>query len=289
MDIDLGGGKKGFRSVSKISRIMEEVITEMPGSLLCPYPVSTTTIPTTTTTTVPTTIDPNSTSTKTPKSTTTKKPKSTTTPPPVYEDLPCLPFQTCGEVDQYLKMPRGDRFFSFYDPVYSDACKCYSNRMQDNFRLGKYKYGGIHYGLPLPNTPKDYRRAPFQAVIDPVLKDCLQFYFDMDTSCAVFIMESCPQADPLVSGLDIVGINVFALGSRDTMSSEALPFGAWKGVDESVGNCGNLINDKAPKAREQVYSESHHFDGCSAIFNYRDEVFGMQEDGGVHCIHDKIY
>ncbi len=155
--------------------------------------------------------------------------------------------------------------------------------MEDNFRLGKYKYGGIHYGLPVPNTPKEYRRAPFQAVVDPVLKDCLQFYFDMDTGCAVFIMESCSGGDPIVSGLDILGINVFALGSRDPKGNEALPFGMWEGVDESVGNCGDLINDKAPKAREQVYSVTHQNDGCRAILNYHGAVFGMPEDrGGYH-------
>lgn len=278
MDIETGT-EKGFRSVAKISKIMQEVITKFPDSLLCKYPVSTTTVPTTTVQTTITTGDPNSTAST--ASTTAPNETSTTTPAPVYEDLPCFPFDTCDEVDEYLKLPRGDRFSSFYDPVYSDACKCYNSKMEDSFRLGKYKYGGIHYGLPLPNTPNHYRRAPFKAVIDPMLKDCLQFYFDMDTGCAVFIMESCPGADPVVTALDVVGINIFALGSTDTESSEGLPFGAWTLVDHSVGNCGNLINDKAPRAREQVYTKKYSNDECRTILDYVPQDFGMQEDRSV--------
>jgi len=116
----------------------------------------------------------------------------------------------------------------------------------------KYNFGGLDFGL---STLSPSALAP----TDPLFKNCLQFYFDPETRCVIFTLDQCSVAE--VESVLLEEFLIAALGNRDNKSSDAFPFGEFEKVD-SFGNCGNLINDKAPTPRRAALRAYSVYDWC---------------------------
>ncbi|CAL8069235.1 unnamed protein product [Orchesella dallaii] len=248
IELELNGDKM-YRFIGKRSEFNKPIIGPLP-KIACQRPTTTTARTTTTTakstrsttakSTGPTTFKP-------PRSTTRRITSSETTITEITTDItttlsPYIRCKTpdCNIVRKNLHDSTAELFTSFYESI-MDTCMCFERDMKNNFTDKKYTFGGLHYGLPIPES----QLAP----TDPLFNDCLQFYFDPETRCLIFILEECNVAQ--IESFVLEEFQMLALGSRDSVSSSAFPFGRFELVD-SLGNCGNLINDKAPKPRRAL-------------------------------------
>lgn len=252
MDIDGPNNQKMYRLISKLATTP---VIKAFTNLICRYLVPTTPPPSTiapANSSTPITVKPstNGTTKPTPPATTAS------TPPPVYQNRPCEPHDTCAKVNTHLSEPGWDSFSSTYISV-SDACKCRSKNIKTGHQYRKYPYGGHHFGLPLPPGTPTTDVIPPTPVKDILFDQCLQFYFDTVTHCAIFRVSECNA--PPVKHLELNEIYIFALGatSQSERPYEGKPFGRWEPMDDSMGNCGNLINSKAKSQSGQLWSK--HF------------------------------